>query len=258
MTVLPIFKSQYSLGKSILTVNAPDKLDRDYPISIFDIAKTHGLTEVVLVDDSISGFLEAYHNAKKANIKLIYGIRLQCMENIQSKNDAALKTIHKVIVLIKNSDGYKDLIKISSCAAREGFYYKPNIDMTNLKRLWTDNLIMAVPFYDSFLFNNSLYGHRCIPSFSFTKPSFFIENSQLPFDVLMQNKVQACAATFQADVIQSRSIYYYKKEDFLAYLTFRCINERTLIEKPELEHMSSNNFSFEEWERQEKAGNING
>jgi DNA polymerase-3 subunit alpha len=249
VNVLPFFKSQYSVGKSILTLASPDKLDRSYPISIFDIAKAHKLEKVILVDDSISGFLEAHQSAKKAGVQLVYGLKLRCMENIEAKSDASLKTIHKIVIFIKNNQGYRDLIKISSTAAKKGFYYKPNIDLTHLKALWTENLTLGIPFYDSFLFNNSLYGHLCVPNF-FSPLTFFMENSGLPFDEFMQGKVKAYAASVDAEVIPARSIYYYKREDFVAYQTFRCINDRTLLEKPELEHMSSHDFCFETWEEQ--------
>lgn len=244
------------MGRSILTLaetELPKKpLDRTYPVSIFDIAKQHNLKEVTIVDESISGFLEAQQNAKKAGVKLIYGLQLRCMQSIKDKNDAALKSIHKIIVFIKNISGYKDLIKISSLACKDGFYYKPNIDMENLKNLWSENLILAVPFYDSFLFNNALYGYYCVPNF-FVNPIFFIESSSLPFDNLMKKTVEQYAASDGAEVLQARSIFYYKKDDFLSYLTFRCINDRSLWEKPELEHMSSNRFCFEDWENQENG-----
>jgi len=254
MNVLPLFKSQYSLGKSILTLanteKEKDKLDPLYPISIFDIAEKYKLEKIVLVDESISGFLEAQQTAKKRKIDFIYGLLLRCMENIESKNEASLKTISKVIVFIKNTQGYKDLIKISSLASKQGFYYKPNIDFHHLKKMWTENLLLAIPFYDSFLARNTLEGYRCVPNFSFTKPIFFIENSGLPFDPLLQAKVTDYVSTIGAEILPSRSIYYFKKDDFLAYLTFRCIHERTSLEKPQLDHCSSDYFSFETWEEQ--------
>jgi DNA polymerase-3 subunit alpha len=244
-------KSHYSHGKAILTLNSPSaKLNRDYPISVFDIAKEHSLDKLVVVDDSIGGFLEGRENAKKGKIQYIYGLKLRCMENIEAKSDASLKTIHKIIVFVKNDAGYQDLIKISSLAAKKGFYYKPNIDFPHLKELWSDNLILGIPFYDSFLFANTLYGHLCVPSFTFAKPTFFIESSDLPFDALMQEKVLKYAQSIGADVELARSIYYYKRDDYLAYLAYRCISERTLLEKPELEHCSSSFFSFEKWQEQ--------
>ena len=67
---------------------------------------------------------------------------------------------------MKNTNAYSDLIKITSCASKEGFYYKPNIDFEHLKNLWTKNLILMIPFYDSFLFKNTLEGYNCIPKYS--------------------------------------------------------------------------------------------
>jgi DNA polymerase III alpha subunit len=45
--------------------------------------------------------------------------------------------------------------------------------------------------------------------------------------------------------IETKSIYYKNKKDFKVYLTFRCINNRSTLNKPELQHMTSNRFSFE-------------
>lgn len=253
MDVLPIFKTHYSLGRSILTLAAPSKngINFNYPISVFDIAAKHELSQVTIVDDSISGFLEAHQNSQKAKVKIVYGVQMRCMENIENKNEDALKTISKIIVFMKNTNGYRDLLRITSCAAKKGFYYKPNIDFSHLKSMWTENLVLAIPFYDSFLFKNALEGHLCVPNFSFAEPTFFLENSGLPFDKLIQDKVRTYAASIGADILPARSIYYYKKQDFLSYLTFRCIHERTKLEKPELEHLSSDWFCFEEWQKQE-------
>jgi len=43
------------------------------------------------------------------------------------------------------------------------------------------------------------------------------------------------------------------REDFKAYLTFRCINNRTTLNKPNLEHMCSTEFSFESWKEAESV-----
>ena len=53
--VLPLFKSHYSLGKSILNLssidNQPDESD-----SIFSILKENDLQELILVEDCLTGF----------------------------------------------------------------------------------------------------------------------------------------------------------------------------------------------------------
>ena len=56
---LPLFKSHFSIGKSILTLDSP-KIDEnaDSPDSVFDIAEEGELDKVVLIEDSFMGFLK--------------------------------------------------------------------------------------------------------------------------------------------------------------------------------------------------------
>jgi DNA polymerase III alpha subunit len=88
----------------------------------------------------------------------------------------------------------------------------------------------------------------CCPELSFTKQIFALEDNNLPFDQIVKEKVEKyCSNKFET--INVKSIYYNLKEDFKAYLTFRCINNRTTLNKPNLEHMSSDEFSFESWKQ---------
>ena len=91
----------------------------------------------------------------------------------------------------------------------------------------------------------------CIPDFSFCKPVFFVEDNNLPFDPIIKARVEEFAKK-DYNIVQAQSIYYENKEDFLPYLTFRCISERTTLDKPNLEHCSSNEFCGEAFE--EKYG----
>jgi len=179
-------------------------------------------------------------------IKLIFGLRVTITEDISDKSEASLKKESKIIIFPKNNAGYKKLIKLSTIASSTGFYYVPRLDYTTLKDNFDDNLMIAIPFYDSFLFNNSLYGHLCVPDLSFFKPVFFVEENSLPFDHIILDKVNLYAKD-KYEIQKTQSVFYYEREDFLAYLTFRCINNRTNLNKPNLEHMSSDTFCFESY-----------
>ena len=62
--IIPIFKSHYSLGRSILTLNLPKEEEvTDSSDSIFDICQQFGVKEVYVVDDNMAGFLEDFTNA---------------------------------------------------------------------------------------------------------------------------------------------------------------------------------------------------
>ena len=243
-SAIPLFKTHYSLGKSILTLTSENESSEDEPSSVFDLVKYLKLDSVTLVEDSMSGFLEAYKSSEKRNLQLQYGLRITICSNIENKTTESRAKEYKLIVFAKNTKGYSDLIKISTTACFEGFYYYPRIDMLSLKKLWSDNLVLAVPFYDSFVYKNNFTYSICVPEFSFCDPIFFTEDNNLPMDRLLANKV-ADYTKDKHEVYKTQSIYYESKEDFLSYLTFRCISKRTTLNKPNLEHCSSNEFCAE-------------
>jgi DNA polymerase-3 subunit alpha len=242
--MIPLFKSHYSLGRSILTLE--DKPERDeYPDSIIQIAKENKLSEIFLVEDNMSSFLEAYTNTKNNNIKLNYGLRVSVTENISDKTDESRLKNSKFILFFKNKKGYELLTKLFSIAAKDGFYYEPRLDYSTIEKNWTEDLILAIPFYDSFIFNNTLKNTICVPQLNFTKPIAFIEDNDLPFDLIVKEKMLSFSEKNDLEVFNTKSIYYNSKKDFKTYLTFRCINNRSILNKPELDHMTSNEFCFE-------------
>ena len=253
MNILPCFKSHYSIGKSILTLDDSPKKENS-PVSIFQLAKEASLDSTVLVEDNFSSFLEAYKNAKSFKTKLIYGIRMYLTESIEDKTPEAVCKRSKIIVFMANTDGYGDLCKIWSLASSAGLFSgrsqeskSAHIDYAHLKKLWTKNLKLAIPFYDSFIHMNVLDCGTCVPDFSKIKPVFFREDNNLPFDGLIQHKLDSFVAREGYECINAQSIYYENKEDYLAYLTARCINNRSTIDCPDLNHMSSDEFCFEAW-----------
>ena len=248
MDLVPIFKSHYSLGRSILTLEKEGVSVDDGRDSIVDIAKENEFEEVFLVDDCMGGFLEAYSNLKEVGIKLVFGVRMTVCEDISVKNEDSISTSSKYIILCKNKKGYQRLIKIYSQAAKDGFYYEPRTDFKQLKRLWSnDDLILAVPFYDSFIYYNNFSSRNCIPNFSFNNPLFFTEDNNLPYDKVLLSLVNNYIQEYDYETKACKSVFYKDKADFKAYLTFRCINNRSTLEKPELNNMCSDTFCLESW-----------
>ena len=239
------WKSHYSIGRSILTLEKPGESKPHLSDSIFDILKESDQKKFFLIEDSFSGFLQAHTIAKDNKLQLIFGIRLTATDNMLEKSEEALNKRSKIVIIAKNKEGINKLMRIYSTAAKDGFYYEPCIDFKFLKNIWDDNdLSLVIPFYDSFLHKNCLNGKSCIPDFNFCKPTFTIEDNNLPFDFLIENRVnEYCSGKFE--MIHSKSIYYKLKKDFLAYMTFKCINNRTTLEKPNMDHLSSNEFCWE-------------
>ena len=106
-SAIPLFKSHYSLGKSILTLAKAGSSEADEPSSILDIAKKLKLENLYLVDDSISGFLEAYKSCEDAKINLRFGLRLTICDDIDNKtadsrgSEANSRAIRRIQVLFE-------------------------------------------------------------------------------------------------------------------------------------------------------------
>ena len=117
-----------------------------------------------------------------------------------------------------------------------------------LQDFWDDkDLQLCVPFYDSFLFKNSLTFAVCFPKFDFTKPIFFTEDNDMPFDYIIKKKVETYCHENKFQSLPVKSVYYELRDDFKAYLTFRCINNRTTLDNPRFDHLCSSEFSFQSW-----------
>jgi DNA polymerase-3 subunit alpha len=214
--------------------------------SVFDICADAGFKEMYLVDDNMAGFLEAFTNAEALKIKLVFGLRLTFCPDSNNKSEEGRQNSYKNIIFAKNAKGYKQLIKIYTLAAQDGFYYEPRIDFERLKPLWSNDILLAITFYDSFLYKNKYTNSQCVPDFSFTEPVFFCEDNDVLLDKDMQERVLNYCSD-KHETIKTKSIYYKHRKDFSAYLTFRCINGRTNVEKPNFDGMCSDEFCYESY-----------
>ena len=248
--MLPLFKSHFSIGKSILTLDDPKKVTEGGSDSIFKIAKDNGLKQLILVEDTLIGFFEAYKRSKEMGIQLIFGLRLS-MRNSALPEDEGSQ--HKVIIFAKDDLGCKLLNKIYSKAfcMNTGF-----LDYNDLKELWSeDSLKLAIPFYDSFIYINNLSFGNAVPDISFTKPTLFFEENDLALDFILKEKVKEFSINNDIPMTKVRSIYYHKKSDVKAFMAYKIICNRTFgrdrsLEKPELPHFCSDKFSFEAWKEE--------
>ena len=67
----------------------------------------------------------------------------------------------------------------------------------------------------------------------------------IDFNYLIEKRVEEYCKDDKC--LNVKSVFYNKKEDFKAFLTFRCINNRSTLDKPNLDHMTSNEFCLENW-----------
>lgn len=247
--VLPLFTSAYSF-RSILTLDKFDdkKASDPYaPDSIIQICKEAGLKKFYLVEDNMVGTLEAVKNSGKS-LQVVIGLRLTFCTDIEVKTDDSAKTECKYVIFAHNDSGRIRLNKIFSRANRYGFFHKPRMDFKNLKEFWSsEDLTLAVPFYDSFIYMNSFHNHFCIPDFSYLDPEFLVENNGIFFEDIITERIDAFDSENKYKRVSAKSIYYKNRADFLAWQTYKCIKNESTLRVPNLPNCSSAEFCFESW-----------
>lgn len=115
----------------------------DGAIKIKDLAKKasqYGYKAVALTDHgNIFGCIEFYQEMKSVGVKPIIGMEAYFANNRferkgEGSDDILTDKNYHLILHAKNKTGFKNLMKLSSIAYTEGFYYKPRIDWEVLEK----------------------------------------------------------------------------------------------------------------------------
>ncbi|MFH1671528.1 MAG: PHP domain-containing protein, partial [Candidatus Portnoybacteria bacterium] len=103
---------------------------------ILDACQELKMPSVALTDHgSMYGLVEFYQKAKKRGIRPILGNEVYVAPNgmLQKRPNIDNKR-HHLILLVKNKEGYQNLVKLTTRSFLEGFYYKPRIDKDLLRK----------------------------------------------------------------------------------------------------------------------------
>jgi DNA polymerase III alpha subunit len=213
--MIPIFKSHFSIGRSILNLEKIFEYDQD---------------KIVLVEDSMASFRKAKKTALKAKKRFIFGLRLE----VKSDGDSS-----KLIFFAKSNKGIDSLRRIytKTFTEQNGVYQLNKEDLQEIE--------IAVPFYDSFL-HKSIHNFGCFELDLPENVTFFVERNNHPFDFQIENAINK----FGGKTVLVKSIFYDKKEDFKAFQFCKAICNRKIgrspvFNRPELEECSSDEFCWE-------------
>lgn len=234
MSRIPIFSSHYS--GSILTFDTPEDAVKYNKKSVFTLCQRHGIERPLVVEKNMTGFMELFQNAEKCNIFPRFGLKYWFRHDCEDPH------YHRIIVFLKNMEGYKNLIRIHNRANIEN---EKVISPKILAENWSDNLQLVIPFYDSYIFNNNVLANKaCLPEFEGIQPVFFEEDNGLPFDSLI-------AGLLPEDAIKVKSIYYERRSDFPHWMTYKCAlnysvkGKNRTLEEPNFDHLHSHEFCLQ-------------
>ncbi len=97
---------------------------------LLDYVKESGMDSVAVTDHGVLyGAVEFFKKAKAKGIRPIIGCEAYlALESMTQQRPNIDDKRYHLVLLVKNEQGYKNLVKLITKAHLEGFYYKPRID----------------------------------------------------------------------------------------------------------------------------------
>lgn len=110
-------------------------LDGANPIAkTLDRVKELGMDACAITDHGVMyGVVDFYAEARKRGIHPVIGCEVYVCEDMEEKTSAAREYNH-LILLCETQEGYRSLTRLVSEAWTRGFYYKPRVDYSLLRR----------------------------------------------------------------------------------------------------------------------------
>lgn len=244
--MIPIFTSFYSIGRSILNVSEKIENKEGGPDNIISIALDNKLDELVFCETGLLGFLQIYNACKAHKIKMRFGYRVNFCSDLAAPRKEEL---HRNVIFLKKSAGYPNLVKLASIAGRNIFEGEHTLDYPTLHK-HVDGLELVVPFYNSYLAQNTLSFAECVPDWKGLKPKHIIERNELPSDFVVEEEIKKHIEPPR--LYLGKSIFYKDNKDVRAFQVRKLMEnkkggQRRTLERPNLENFTSDQFSFQSW-----------
>lgn len=198
---------------------------------IIGLAKHYGMKGVAITDHgTMTGAIDFYHEAMKEGIKPLVGMEAYIINGELSGAKDKREKRHHLILLVGNMTGYQNLIKLSSLSYLEGFYYKPRISKSLLRK-YSEGLICLSACIKGeipslILENRMEEAERVVEFYNETFPgNFYIEimDHGLEEEKLVVPQLISLAKRSGTPLVVTNDCHYLKREDAEGHDILLCI-----------------------------------
>jgi len=230
------------------------------PDQIASRCKEIGVNNCALTDHgNISGAVKFYSAMKRAGIKPILGCELYICNDHSSIKETSNRDLTHFIVLAKNYNGWKSLIKLVSESNKiDNFYHKPRLSLQQLSEFANGQNLIAIVGHlgsllaDKIIINNSIVGNwkdigvETINKIKeiFGDNNLFLEaqlmdKENIPIQTELTECIRELGKLTNTKVICTPDAHYCRKEDAVDQRVLLCNNLKTTF--PEINRKISNN-----------------
>ena len=210
-----------------------------------------GMTSCAITDHGNMYGAFKFRNAMiEAGLKPIIGCEVYVAPRGMDQKEFGIdnKYFH-LILLAKNLNGYKNLMKIVSAAHMEGYYYRPRIDFETLSKYTSDivatSACLAGPLSRPLLDGNYNLALETAKKYAeIFKDNFYVEIQRNGMEE--QNQVNVglikIAKELNLPLVATCDCHYLNKEDAAIQEILWCISDGTSMDDPKKRTMPTNEF----------------
>ncbi|MEG2936146.1 MAG: DNA polymerase III subunit alpha, partial [Clostridium sp.] len=206
---------------------------------LIERTKELGMKAIAITDHgTMYGAVEFYKQAVEAGIKPIIGCEIYVAgKSMYIKEPQKDNDTYHLVLLVKNEEGYGNLMKIVSAASIEGFYYKPRVDYEYIKE-HCEGLIACSACLGGEVQKNLLRGERekaveiAMKYKEIFGEDFYLElqyhgvNQQLQVNEMLMELSKEC----DIPLICTNDIHYIKEDDNKSHDILLCIQTAKTVE----------------------------
>ena len=213
--------------------------------------KELGMKSIAITDHgTMYGCVEFYKQAVKHGIKPIIGCEIYVAEkSMKIKEVDSDNSTYHLVLLVKNSEGYQNLMKIVSAASIEGFYYKPRVDHEFLSR-HSSGLIALSACLGGEVQSNIIKGRkeRAVDSALFYKETFKegfyleLQNHGIHEQLVVNEELIKMSKELNIPLVATNDCHYIKREDARAHDVLLCIQTGKTVDDEKRMRYPSDEF----------------
>src|SRR5688572_27540393 len=201
-------------------------------------AKALGMDSIAITDHGcMFGVVEFFSECRKEGIKPILGMEAYMAPGDRRERQASVgEAAYHLLLLAENLEGYKNLIKLSSIAYREGFYYKPRIDKEVLrefnKGLIATSACLGGEIASAFMKRDMKAAKQVAETYAeiFGPDRFFIEvQKHIKEQDQVNPELAELATKMGLGLVGTNDVHFLNKEDHFAHDVLCCISMGRLV-----------------------------
>lgn len=183
------------------------------PIDYINRAKELGHTTYFTTEHGYQGnIFEAYTLCQEHGLKCIYGVEAYYVDDI---NDRESRAMSHLILIAMTENARREINSIMSTANKEGYYYKPRIDLNMLLSLTPSETIITTACVAGRMFKDGWEEKFLKPVYKHFGNNFYLEVQSHTDDKQVEHnkKIMNVHREYGVPIIHANDSHYIRPED---------------------------------------------